>query len=132
MANKRQMDPLCEYLALENGALTRKMQKMSEEYEQELKFQVALNLQTDGLVQEQMGQIEELEGRIDQYEETCAISRQRLMEQHFRLVKYKSQYQKDSMEILKLTRATGHLREVIKVLKEQLYAGTTEEEKKEE
>lgn len=127
MANKRQMDPLCEYLAQENGALTRKMQKMTEDHEQEMKFQIAINLQTDAQLQETLNECEELEGRIDQYEETCALTRNRLMEQHTRLLNYKSQYHHDSLEILKMTRTIGHLRQIIKDMK-QTMEGTTEEE----
>jgi TolA-binding protein len=123
MGSKRtneQMDGLSQYLAMENGAVTRKMKKMEEEHEQELKFQIALNLQTDAQLQESTGRIEELEDRLDQQEETMALARIRLTEQNKRLLQYKSQYDRDSMEILKMTRALGHLRVINRNLAEQL------------
>lgn len=123
MGSKRtneQMDGLSQYLAMENGAVTRKMKKMEEEHEQELKFQIALNLQTDAQLQESTGRIEELEERLDQQEETMALARIRLTEQNKRLLQYKSQYDRDSMEILKMTRALGHLRVINRNLAEQL------------
>lgn len=110
MTNKRQLDPLLQYLAMENGALSRKMQRMEEEHEQEMKIQIALNLQTDAQLQETTDSLETAEARIDQYEETMTVARQRMMEQHFKIVEYKKAYNSMAMEIFQLRRTIACLK----------------------
>ena len=108
--SKRQLDPLSEYLAMENGALTRKMRKMTEEHHETLTRHWTKRLEDDAQIQELQNDLNEADERINLQEETMAISRQRLIEQHIKIRRLEEQWRKDTFEILKMRRLIQYYR----------------------
>ena len=104
--NKRTLDPLTEYLAMENGALTRKMRKMEEKMQEmrsehracELRMLQRHNIQAtriDQLIQA----VDDADEAIMDMEGSMQVARAKITEQQDRIIGMKSDYRKLAMEL---------------------------------
>lgn len=124
------LNPVAKYLALENGALTRKLDQMRREHAEATRRHWEQHLEQDGRIQEQHQEIEEMEETIQNYEITMVTSRQRLMEQHFRIIKMKKEYGELVTELFQERRIAAELRASLRWLRQfrNIEEGETETE----
>lgn len=129
------LNPVAKYLALEVGALNKKIEEMQRQHMECVNKMWAVRLQDDQRIDELNEQIQELQEQLNdanQQIETdnqlLTTANQKLLHQHFKMKKYEQQWREDSLRIIRLTRQNNYYRELSRSTGGETAGETTEEE----